>query len=368
MSEDGFRMLAWTRIDIDQLQPEWARLAENAAVPNCFFEPWFLMPSLTVFDPEGDVSLAMLVEGGRLRALMPVCDSPTYHGRALRNTSAWLHANMFCGLPLMEPGFERAFWQAYLAALDERETSQLFAHLPQMPEDCAATKALLDVCHADGRQIRVVHREERAALNRGKSPEAHFVDAMSNKRRKELRRLRKRFDECGTPRLTRHRGEECISEWIDTFLALEKSGWKGEQGSALACDPQTERLFRAVISGAAKAGKLERLALYLDDKPIAMLATFLSHPGGFAFKTAFDENYARFSPGMMLQVDNLALLDDPELAWCDSCAAADHPMIERIWRDRRSMVWLTVSAGRGWRRAIGSLWARAEAWRMERRT
>src|SRR3546814_13945194 len=73
-----------------------------------------------------------------------------------------------------------------------------------------------------------------------------------------------------------------------------------------------------------------------------MLVNFLCPPGGFSFKTAFDEDYARFSPGVLLQQANLDLLEDPKIAWVDSCAAPGHPMIDSVWRERRSLVWMNV--------------------------
>jgi hypothetical protein len=32
------------------------------------------------------------------------------------------------------------------------------------------------------------------------------------------------------------------------------------------------------------------------------------------------------------------VLRDGDIAWCDSCATADHAMIDSIWRERRPMV------------------------------
>ena len=74
-----------------------------------------------------------------------------------------------------------------------------------------------------------------------------------------------------------------------------------------------------------------------------MLINFLSPPGGFSFKTAFDEDYARFSPGVLLQQANLDLLGDPAIAWVDSSAAPGHPMIDRVWRERRTLVWVNAA-------------------------
>ena len=94
--------------------------------------------------------------------------------------------------------------------------------------------------------------------------------------------------------------------------------------------------------------------------PIAMLATFLTPPGAYSYKTAFDERYARFSPGVLLQRENLAILERGDIAWSDSCAAADHPMIDHIWRERRPIGRLSIAIGGGLRRALFSRLAAAE--------
>jgi len=78
-----------------------------------------------------------------------------------------------------------------------------------------------------------------------------------------------------------------------------------------------------------------------------MLINFLCPPGGFSFKTAFDEDYARFSPGVLLQQENLDLLSDDRVAWVDSCAAPGHPMIDSVWRERRHLVWINAPLSGG---------------------
>ena len=148
--------------------------------------------------------------------------------------------------------------------------------------------------------------------------------------------------------------------WIEDFLALEHSGWKGAQGSALASHQATARMFREALFGAAGRGRLERLTLSLDDEPIAMLANFITPPGAYSYKTAFDERFARYSPGVLVQRENLALLDRRGIAWCDSCAAADHPMIDHIWRERRPVGRLSIAIGGSLRRALFARLVRAE--------
>ena len=53
---------------------------------------------------------------------------------------------------------------------------------------------------------------------------------------------------------------------------------------------------------------------------------------------AYDEGFARSSPGVQLMLDvTEALLADSALAETDSCATANHPMIDRLWRERLAL-------------------------------
>ncbi|MFX8817264.1 hypothetical protein ABTM85_20815, partial [Acinetobacter baumannii] len=78
-------------------------------------------------------------------------------------------------------------WQALLDHADRRPGLALFLHLTGLPLAGPLWNALLAVC-AGGRRIGLVHREDRAVLVHGESPEAYLAAALSGKKRKELRR------------------------------------------------------------------------------------------------------------------------------------------------------------------------------------
>jgi hypothetical protein len=84
-----------------------------------------------------------------------------------------------------------------------------------------------------------------------------------------------------------------------------------------------------------------------------MLSSFICEPHAFGFKTTFDESLAKLSPGMLLQIENLAILERRGVTLSDSCAAPDHPMIGQIWPDRREIVKLSIPIGGRLRRGIG---------------
>jgi hypothetical protein len=75
------------------------------------------------------------------------------------------------------------------------------------------------------------------------------------------------------------------------------------------------------------------------DRTIAAGIVLTSGRGAWFWKIAHDESAARASPGVQLTRDlTETLLRDPAVGWCDSCATADHAMIDAIWRERRPMV------------------------------
>ena len=213
-----------------------------------------------------------------------------------------------------------------------------------------------------------MHREERALLESELSPQDYWDAAVRAKKRKELRRQANRLAEAGRVGFRRWRAGEPAEPWITAFLDLEARGWKGRAGSALASQGDTEAWFRAIITAAADAGKLDMRALDLDGRPLAMLVNFLCPPGGFSFKTAFDEDYARYSPGVLLQQENLDLLDDDHVRWVDSCAAPGHPMIDSVWRERRRLVWMNAPlSGAADRMRFAALTGAERYWRRWKR-
>lgn len=356
--EGSLVCVPWRALETDTAG--WDRLARNAAEPNPFFESWYLLPSLRHLPGSERVSVLRFEHDGGLAGLLPILHARRYYRWPVPQLSSWVHANCFCGAPLVAKGLEESFWRAVLNWADAHAGPALFLHLRGIPLEGPLHAALASVLLREPRHAAVVHQEQRAMLASDLSPEAYLEASLSGKKRKELRRQARRLSEEGELAFERRTDAQDLGRWCDRFLALEASGWKGKAGSALACSPATEAMFRESLAGAARLGRLERLTLTLDGRPLAMLATFLSAPGAFSYKTAFDERYARFSPGVLLQRENLAMLEREDFAWSDSCASADHPMIDHFWRERRRIGSLSIAIGGRLRRFAFRQFARAE--------
>ncbi|HEX8192079.1 MAG TPA: GNAT family N-acetyltransferase [Allosphingosinicella sp.] len=322
----------------------WDDLAADASEPNVFAERWFVEAGLRHMAAPGSVrTIPVWSDGGEtLIGLLPLRIAGRYGRTPVRHVQNWVHDHAFLGTPLVRRGRERAFWTGLLAAVDAAPWAPGFLHLTGMAEDGPVHRGLAEAAAALGRPCAVVHRMRRAMLEAGQTPQAYYEAAVRKKKRKELGRLRSRLAELGDVRFETLERAEDAPLWCEDFLSLEAAGWKGKDGSALANAPSTAAFFREMFEGAFRAGKLEILRLAVDEKPIAMLVNLHAAGGGFSYKIAFDEDYARYSPGVMIEIENLRLLARPGFAWMDSCAAEDHPMIDSLWMERRSIVRLTV--------------------------
>lgn len=319
----------------------WDMLAVEAGEPNAFAERWFVEASRALADPACPVRLIAIWGEQRLIGVLPLTIAPRYGRARVPHVTNWLHHHSFLGSPLIAAGWERAFWRTALDTLDGADWATGFVHIAAMVADGPVARGLQAA--ARGRGHAMVHRVQRALLAGGLDSRAYYETHVRKKKRKEIERLRTRLAEAGDvtyASLARDGGD--VGGWCEQFLALERAGWKRGAG-ALANAPETQRFFHKAMAGAWQAGRLDMLRLALDGRPLAMLINFITPPGSFSFKIAFDEEFARFSPGVLIQLENLRLLDRREVAWMDSCASPDHPMINSLWAERREIVRVSVS-------------------------
>ena len=63
-------------------------------------------------------------------------------------------------------------------------------------------------------------------------------------------------------------------------------------------------------------------------------------------KIAFDDAFAKYSPGALLELENIrAAHANPEIHWLDSLAAPGHELMTRLWLDRLAIVTMLVAPG-----------------------
>jgi Acetyltransferase (GNAT) domain len=186
--------------------------------------------------------------------------------------------------------------------------------------------------------VAIVRRWERAALRPRGSYDAWFEKNFERKRRKEYRRLRARLSEQGELESVERSENEPVQRWIDELFDLEAKGWKGRGGTAVSSDPEMKAALTKALHALAREGALRFWKLSFNGEAIAMLFALVSSGKAWLGKIAYDEAFAKYSPGVLLILDaTKSLFAEKAVRLVDSCAIPNHPMIDNIWRERIQM-------------------------------
>ena len=119
---------------------------------------------------------------------------------------------------------------------------------------------------------------------------------------------------------------------------LEASGWKGLAGTAIVSDPAVKNFVQSAVGALAAEGQARIDRLFLNGTAVAATVTLASGDTAWCWKIAYNEGLARSSPGVQLVCDlTESLLAEPGPARVNSCAAAGHPMIDHVWRERLAL-------------------------------
>ena len=323
------------------IAPAWESMAAAALEPNPFYEPWMLLPALELFGVPSGFRLITVWNGERLDAVMPMERTRGFKGLPLPALESWRHRHCLLCTPLVRA--EGA--TETLVALIESLRDVSVVGLRYIPNEGPFHRALA----ATGVRCLLLDGYSRPVLRRGKDGEAYINDFVSRKDRQELRRRERRLQELGNLTRVTLGPDEDLQRWIDDFLRLEASGWKGKQGTAMKCSDANRRFLTQTFEAAYRRGRLEIVGIDLDGKPLARSTGFLAGDGGYAFKPAYDEAFAKFSPGIIAEVARIRNLHElPGVRWMDSFTDADNSFMSRLWKDRltvQSVAFGTNAAG-----------------------
>jgi CelD/BcsL family acetyltransferase involved in cellulose biosynthesis len=199
------------------------------------------------------------------------------------------------------------------------------------------------------------NRHRRAQLAPADDGSYYIERALGVRKLKELRRLVRRLGDLGALLFTTATDPIAVDAGAEDFLALEAGGWKGKAGTAAACHDDIRHFIKAALGALAAERKVAIHRILLDGSPVAAAITLRSADTAWFWKIAYDESFARYSPGVVLTTAlTEELADDAAVARTDSCATANHPMIDHIWRERLTLCDRLVAVRPG----AGFAWAR----------
>jgi len=316
---------------------EWADLAERALEPNIFYEPGFALNAARHIPNSAKPDFLFCWETGvaevrgRLLGVWPLLlPRSGFPGLA----RSWSHDYGCSCAPLLDRAAARLVLERMLLWVWQTHRHLSAVATPQLLANNPACAAMSEHARRFGLAFDLVERYDRAALDATLAADG-ARDFVSAKKRKELQRQLRRLRDLGSVAFHETDGDD-LHEQIEAFMRLEDRGWKGRKGAAFLKDAGLATFLRAMGRTLGREGKCRIYWLSLDQKMIAGNVVLLNAQGGAYFwKTAYDEDYGFASPGVLLTMDMTdRLLKDKRVLHVDSCAVADHPMIDRLWRGR----------------------------------
>jgi CelD/BcsL family acetyltransferase involved in cellulose biosynthesis len=325
--------------DLARLEPFWRDLGSRALEPNPFAESAFLIPATRRIAPRGLVALCVWGPrtGTRLDAVA-ILRAPLL---PFAIVDVWRSEQAPLAALLVDRERAVSSLEAMADWVRQRWPTAVALGLPNVAVAGPLACAIRALATGRSSRLYLVNSRPRAALPCG--PNANFVRSLDPRRRKEWGRQRRRLEQLG--KLEFDWSDQAAA--VEDFLNLEAASWKGPERTALIAEPNRATFARETLALFASQQRLRIALLSLGGRPIAAGAVLRSGSRAFYWKTAFDPAFARLSPGVQLTLAMSRDLEaDHNLTLSDSCADANHPMIDRIWTSRIDLADFVLEANR----------------------
>jgi CelD/BcsL family acetyltransferase involved in cellulose biosynthesis len=313
------------RVDEAQsLSADWQALSTHSIQPAGYNAPELILPLLKQVD---GAKLMTVRHGPDVLLAFPLSAKRLF-------LKTWETPLTASGLPHLNAELGAS---ALLAFINAQTKPVLFNAIP-------AHGAFIETLKKQSANFKIIETWQRAALKPVGSFDNWLQTNFDQKRRKEFKRLRNRLSEQGEMITETLQHGQDPKSFVADLIALEAKGWKGGRGTAIATNTKLRMAFEEACANLHQAKKLRFWSLKIDGKAIASLFAIVEGDQAWLGKIAYDEAFAKYSPGVQIILDSTeALFAETQIEQIDSSAIPDHPMIDRIWRDRIEMVNLFVA-------------------------
>ena len=350
-------------------------LCARTIEPNVFFNPRFLAPAMPRLE-DREVRLAVLRDGdeyrNRLRLLVPFSVERPAIPLGVPVMRTWASPFGPLGTPLVDRDDPVSVIEDFFSMLSRPHLKlpKVFV-LPDMRLDGPVASLLTSFADSRGLTMVTTGKVERPVLESTLDGEVYLKASLRSHHYREFRRLKRRLADLGRIEHIVARGPDEIRHAIESFLTLEAAGWKGRERTAMAIDRYRAAFAREAVHSLAEQDMCRIHMLTLDGRAIACLIVFVEAGVAYTWKTAYDETLAAYSPGTLLMIEvTKQHLEDPNIVMTDSCAVPDHPVMSRLWAERKPMgtlvIGLTPDADRQTRQAASQLHLYRETRNMAR--
>lgn len=245
----------------------------------------------------------------------------------------------FLSNPVVDPALLDETIAAFFNAIESDRSLPNVVRLRYLDASSETCAAILRAVTARGGQWLKLSERERPFATR------ELGLKRSGSTRKKLRQDWNRLCGLGAVAVVNERAPNAVQEAFETYLTMEAASWKGTQGTALLCKTADATFTRRLIAGLAAQQSASVALLTMNGQAIAAQVLLYCGTMAYTWKTAFDAEFARYSPGAIL-VDKMTeqLFTSEGIEAIESCSP-EGGFMNQIWEGRRATVDLLADLG-----------------------
>jgi CelD/BcsL family acetyltransferase involved in cellulose biosynthesis len=244
----------------------------------------------------------------------------------------------FLSNPVVDPEFTDEAIAGFFEAIERERSLPKVVRLRYLDGGSETYSAIMKALAARGAQALKLSERERPYVTKD------FGLKKSGSTRKKLRQDWNRLGALGTVDIVNDRAHSAVQQAFETYLAMEAASWKGSRGTALLCDEEDAIFTRCLISDLA-AGKNASVALLrVDGRAIAAQVLLYCGTTAYTWKTAFDTEFSKFSPGALLVDKMTEQLFSEGVEAIESCSP-EGGFMNQVWDGRRPTIDMLADVG-----------------------
>jgi hypothetical protein len=336
-------------------------LVNSALEPNVFYEPWMLIPALNWLVSIEHLRLVLVFRNSPTAAgsppvligFFPLEFADKYNHFPVKTARLWKYKYCYLCTPLVHRDHADEAFKLLFEWLGSEDSECRILEIKHIAGEGPVHEIVIEQLWNSSRPSIVDARWVRPCLKPDLTAESYLERVLSSRHRKDLEKKERKLSRIGRVEYVAPTSSSEADRWIEEFIAMEAQGRRGKRGVACASQSTWVSFFREAMREGWQLGRLDFLGLRLDSRFIALKINLRCQQGSFAYMIAYDEQYSSYSPGLLLEIENIRRFhSERSFLWMDSCADQNSPLFTRVWAEKRTIETLLVSTGS----KLGDFW------------
>jgi CelD/BcsL family acetyltransferase involved in cellulose biosynthesis len=283
---------------VERWADEWRNLCDEAVDDQPFYRPEWIAAHIRAFNPQAKIVLLTVSCDEKLLFVLPLLQEwSTFSGVLLRKLRGPVNSHS-CRFDAVRHSSSQGD-AAVIAAWNHLQNLPGWdlLELHHVPEGGTISALVLAASNSGVHTAQVPMRRNPYVPIPADPTDLKKLPVNARLRGK-LRHIRRELDSQGGLKFLRV--DKADRSVLDRFYELESAGWKGTEGSAIACHPEIRQFYDEISQAAERFGYLCVYSLELNGELLASHFGLSLRGRYFSPKIAYNEKFPQYAPGHLI--------------------------------------------------------------------